>query len=88
MDFDSVDWDDGNLDHATSHGVSAEEIERAISNAVEFRRSSATVIVAASRRERMRVATSSSSSNYSAADELDRSRHESPRDPGPHSGHD
>lgn len=37
MDFDAVEWDEGNLDHATSHGVSAAEIEQAISNAVEFR---------------------------------------------------
>ncbi len=39
MDFDAVEWDEGNFDHATPHGVSAEEIEQAISNAVEFRRS-------------------------------------------------
>ena len=39
MDFDAVEWDEGNLDHATSHGVSAEEIEQALSNATEFRRS-------------------------------------------------
>ncbi len=39
MDFDAVEWDEGNLDHATRHGASAEEIEQAISNAMEFRRS-------------------------------------------------
>ncbi|MDQ4037179.1 MAG: hypothetical protein M3313_02205 [Actinomycetota bacterium] len=38
-DFDAVEWDEGNLDHATKHGASAEEIEQAISNATEFRRS-------------------------------------------------
>ncbi len=32
LGFDAVQWDGGNLDHATEHGVSAEEIEQAISN--------------------------------------------------------
>lgn len=39
MDFDALEWDEGNLEHATGNGVSAEEIEQAISNAVEIRRS-------------------------------------------------
>lgn len=39
MDFDAVEWDDANLDHATRHGVSAVEVEQVIQNATEFRRS-------------------------------------------------
>lgn len=39
MDFDRIEWDDSNLEHATKHGVSAEQIEQAISNATVFRRS-------------------------------------------------
>lgn len=34
-----IEWDEGNLDHATRPGVSAEEIEQAIGNATGFRRS-------------------------------------------------
>ncbi len=87
LDFDAVEWDEGNLDHATSHGVSAEKIEQAISNAVEVRRSKHQ-----SDRRRIEartdeVATSSSSSNCSAADELDRSRQGRPHDHRPRSGH-
>ncbi len=39
MDFDAVEWDEDNLEHNAGHGVSAEEIEQAIGNATELRRS-------------------------------------------------
>jgi len=33
-----VEWDEHNLEHATSHGVSVPEIEQAIANAATVRR--------------------------------------------------
>lgn len=31
MQIESIEWDDANLEHATRHGVSADEIDQAIS---------------------------------------------------------
>jgi uncharacterized DUF497 family protein len=38
MRIESVEWDDGNAEHATRHGVSVSEIEQAIANAAVVRR--------------------------------------------------
>lgn len=33
MIFDLIEWDDANMEHATAHGVSVDEIEQVITNA-------------------------------------------------------
>ncbi|WP_258347429.1 DUF4258 domain-containing protein [Saccharopolyspora gregorii] len=38
MRIESIEWDDANLEHATRHGVSADEIDQAISNPTKVAR--------------------------------------------------
>lgn len=38
MRIEIIEWDDANLEHATRHGVSAEEIEQALTNPTGVRR--------------------------------------------------
>jgi uncharacterized protein (DUF1778 family) len=35
---EGIEWDDGNLSHATKHGISADEIDQVIANGPEYRR--------------------------------------------------
>jgi hypothetical protein len=35
---EGTEWDDGNLQHATAHGVSADEIDEVIANGAVYRR--------------------------------------------------
>lgn len=35
---EAIEWDEGNLSHATTHGVTAEEIEQVIVNGPTYRR--------------------------------------------------
>ncbi len=38
MRIEVIEWDDGNIEHATGHGVSVIEIEQAVANATVGRR--------------------------------------------------
>ncbi len=38
MIFDHIEWDEGNLEHATRHGLSEADIEQAIWNATGWHR--------------------------------------------------
>lgn len=35
---EGIEWDDGNLEHATAHGVSADEIDQVLANDPVYRR--------------------------------------------------